>query len=254
MIAGDSLWRDRLNRQGESYDYYGNPINMGDYQPGEGPPDAENQESEPSGGGNGDDTSGDTPGYQYTEPEQWGFASDWLENMMSSYGKPIDVSGIYAPLRAKGLRNLEESWKNQKEMFGASGFGGGRWSSPLIQSGMRERERMEENLTLQMARAQIAAEEAGMGRAMGSVNPYLQNANMQFQAPYQANQWMLQSGLMNEQLIGAQAQNQMNPWMAMLLNATAPGGVGPSTYQPGGSIWDLLSNLPWGDIFPGQEA
>lgn len=257
-MIGEALWRDRLrgSRRGErlQYDAFGNEITNEGYLPGSGPPGAENQEGPPDGGGGGNGDGEQQPGgYQFTEPGEWGFGSDWLQNMLSTYGMPIDVEALYAPLRATGERKLEERWKDQKEMFGASGFGGGRWSSPLIQSGMREAERMEENLTLSMARAKIAAEEAGMSRAMGSINPYIGVGTQRFQAPYQANQWMLQSGLMEQELMSAQAQNQMNPWMAMLLNATAPGGVGPNTYQPGGNIWDLLSNMPWGDLFGGGQ-
>ena len=244
-MIGEALWRERLKGSRQDYpadpyadvrDLYGNQML---YQPGEAPP----ADTTP------DDTNGEQqPGYQFEEPGEWGFGSDWLQNMLSTYGMPIDVEALYAPLRATGERKLEERWKDQKEMFGASGFGGGRWSSPLIQAGMREAERMEENLTLSMARAKIAAEEAGMARSMGAINPYIGVGTQRFQAPYQANQWLLQSGLMEQDLIAQQAQNQMNPWMAMLLNATAPAGVGPDMYQPGGNIWDMMSNMPWGDI------
>ena len=244
-MIGDALWRERLKGSRQDYpadpyadvrDLYGDKMS---YQPGEAPPDdtPPPDGEQPPGGG-----------YQYSEPGEWGFGSDWLQNMLSTYGMPIDVEALYAPLRATGERRLEERWKDQKEMFGASGFGGGRWSSPLIQSGMREAERMEENLTLSMVRAKIAAEEAGMSRAMGSINPYIGVGTTQFQAPYQANQWMLQSGLMEQDLMSKQAQNQMTPWMAMLLNATAPSGVGPSMYEPGGSPWDMFANLDWSSI------
>lgn len=251
-MIDDSLWRDRFRRRRGEYDPWDwrrERREDRDYDPGDRPPDTDTQPPP------GDTPPGDTPtddgtGYQYAEPDEWGYGSDWLRGMMASYGKPIDVSGIYEPLRAKGMRAYKENVANTLE---AAGMGGLRWSTPTMHEVTREGERMEENITLEMARAQIAAEEAGMGRAMGAVNPFIGLGTQRFQAPYQANQWMLQSGLMEQDLIASQMQNQMNPWLAMMLNATAPPGAGAPTYQPGNSIWDMLQNMPWSDILGGGD-
>ncbi len=181
----------------------------------------------------------------YWTPSAW----DTLEGLygqMAQTGRPVDVSGIYGPLQAQGQRNLQETARGLAEQFG---LGGLRYSTPLQYQLTQESERMNENLQSQMAQAQIAAQESAMGRTLPAMSGLMNLSNMQWNAPFQLSSSLLGNELTQQQILGLQNQNQMNPWMAYLLSALGTGaGTSPQMYQPNNSIWNILGTMPWGDI------
>ena len=185
---------------------------------------------------------------------------DWTEGGirgMGASGMPVDVSGIYEAMKPISNRYLEEQGKELAEQFGV---GGARYSTPLQYNLIRETERMGENMALQQAQAQIAADEAARGRMMGAyglgmnlgqgdvglglanvgnqmnaLGQYGNYANTMLNFPLQLATTMDQLGQSwyGQQQNAAQA-GQINPWLQYAMQYNQGLGGQPQTYQPSG--------------------
>jgi len=192
------------------------------------------------------DTAASMPNYgDYWTPPLWGNLEGLFGNMAQT-GQPVDVSGLYGALRPQALRNLQETATGLAEQMG---LGGLRYSTPLQSQLTRESGRMEENLTAQQAMAEIAAKESAAGRMLPAMSGLFNLSNAQWNAPFQLSNSLLGNELTQQQILGLQNQNQMNPWIQYLLSALGTGaGTSPQMYQPNNSIWSILGGLPWADI------
>ena len=223
-------------------------------------------------------------GTQPGMPSPWETASTRLGDLMQT-GEPIDTSSVFEMLRPKAERFLEEQGQSLAEKFG---MGGMRYSTPFQAELMRETGRVGENMALQEAMANIAAQESAMGRVLGAAGPMYQfGAGMQGMEQQSLdrqtqianmlwNQGMgevmypmqVSAGLsgLGGQMFGQQSQQvqQMlnDPYLAAMLGMyqSGSGGYYQPQYQPGwgSTAMNFGANvgqfIDWDSIFKGNTG
>lgn len=186
---------------------------------------------------------------------------DWLKNLMSSGGSPVDVSGWGAAQKATMMDDYSDMVKQMAEQ---AGVGGTRYSSGLQGQIANYGGKLQNQFQSNLMDRWLQSQEAGMGRAYGAggllsqlglgaqqggAEGLLSLGGQRAQLPLSVASLM---GGLGGQLTG----QQVDPWTQMM--ASLLGGTGqatPQTYTPSGfqqalsGLSGTLGNVDWSNIF-----
>jgi len=174
--------------------------------------------------------------------------TDWLKNLMSSGGSPVDVSGIWNSMLPtiqrtyeEGGKNIDEGWYGRNQ--GVAGGTGKDYQKGDLWS------RLMENAGLSMAQQGITAQENAMSRATGAGGTL---ANLLASIQGQGGQGLTEQGNLRSQLplqVGSfmsGAGNQLNSqdamWAQLLGQLTGNNYAQPQTYTKSG-FQNVLGSL-----------